>query len=616
MAGLKLEGCVAQASIAGASRTETQPRLHAGACVRRRLLGRTSAFVLGVALAMFTLALSAPPSFATSKLIVTGDRLGLRSETGNLAPETEGEGASQVSAEYWWGAALYGDGTVWTWGANPYGELGDCSQEHEPQTPQLVCHVHNAVSVAAGQFFGLAAESNGTVMAWGDDAHDELGRPISESSTDEPAAVPNLSNVVAVAAGEHHALALLRSGKVMAWGSNAAGELGNGHSGGESMTPVEVKNLSHVIAIAGGGASSYALTSEHKVYAWGENGYGQLGNESTAWEDEPVLVSRLPEATAIKAGWSHALALTREHRVYSWGINRDGELGTGKTREEVPMSDVPVETSGLSGVTEIGAGPNSSFAVLANGSVDKWGSLSEWNGDITTPREAIGYSNVSSIAAGWGFITGTEGLPQWKVNNVFATTAATNALGSLTLESASLGKVTCETFFGSGLLNGATRGIWSGEGFTTYGCVSSPSCPGSFISNEAPPIALEPGMKNSRGETVTALTAERGASNLPYTGEASEVEGEHRLDMNVRLIVVDPCEPAEIQFEGTLRPYLTNGVKNGLFPSHLEFVGGKDSVTGQLTSPSLPSAEEGNVAYVSGNARLSGNSANQLITAE
>lgn len=462
-------------------------------------------------------------------------------------------------------------------------------------------------------------------MAWGEDNSGQLGDGKSETEHEKPVRVENITNAVAVAAGEAHAVALLSNGKVMAWGNNGYGQLGNGTSGNTSDEPVEVKGLpsnERVVAVAAGGNSSYAVINNGTVMAWGDNGRGQLGDGSTNNSDEAVPVlctagatpcsgSDLTEVTAVKAGWLHAIALLKGGGIASWGSNEHGQLGT----ESYEASERAVAVKNLGGEAEgIGSGPFKSFAIMKTGSVKWWGAAGD-SGGRTSPVEVAGVEHAHSVAGGREFGVAAVGLPEFYVNERLASHANINALGSLTIENPVAGKVTCEAFLGSSIANVLSQGISSTEAFTTYDCTTSRTteCPGAFVTADGSPTLHEE--TNEHGELETV--ARRGASYLPFPGELTEIEGEPRLVLRVHLTLVEPCKPIEIPFEGTLRPFWVNGAGNGLFPSSLSFEG-SGGITGSLTSPSseLSSENGDNVAYVSGQLRVSGNGDNELITAK
>jgi alpha-tubulin suppressor-like RCC1 family protein len=227
-------------------------------------------------------------------------------------------------------------------------------------------------------------------MAWGDNSLGSLGDGGSLERADLPVAVSGIGEVTAIAAGGEHALALLKTGKVMAWGDNEWGQLGNGtHTGPEicaqpesrhacAKTPVPVKHLSHVVAIAAGRHFSLALLRNHKVMAWGDNSGGQLGDGkggSGTNRDLPTLVKPLTNAgvTAIAAGGFQSLALLGDRTVMAWGANDNGQLGDGTNTGPEHCTEgtsyticgkQPRPVGGLSGVSVITSGGYHSLALI------------------------------------------------------------------------------------------------------------------------------------------------------------------------------------------------------------------------------------------------------------
>jgi alpha-tubulin suppressor-like RCC1 family protein len=304
------------------------------------------------------------------------------------------------------------------WGNNFYGQLGDgtttgpekcgspqTAKEACSTTPVAVSGLSGVVAVAGGPVvpfsnFGLALLEGGTVMAWGP------GGKLGDGSvtSDVPVAVcaagtgggcptgPFLEGVAAISAGEEHALALLSNGKVVAWGNNNSGQLGNGEEaasnvpepvcavGATSPCSEESQQLKEAIAIAAGGQHSLALLSNGTVVAWGNNSAGQLGDGTSKESNVPVEVTGLTDVVAIAAGARHSLAQLKGGTVVAWGENSYGALGDGTgTGPEIcgtsnPCSKKPVAVTGLSGVTAISAGMHHSLARLSNATVKAWGS--------------------------------------------------------------------------------------------------------------------------------------------------------------------------------------------------------------------------------------------------
>ena len=221
-------------------------------------------------------------------------------------------GVTAIAAGYAHSLAAKSDGTAWGWGLNNNGQLGNGTNASST-TPVQASGLSGVTAVAsqAEANHSLAVKSDGTVWAWGLNNYGQLGNGTTSGSTPNPTAVQvsGLSGVSAIAAGANHSLALKTDGTVWAWGYNATGQLGNGTTINSSI-PVQVSGLSEVTAIAAGSSHSLAVKSDGTAWAWGYNAWGQLGNGTTANSSTPVKVSGLSGITAIAAGSSHSVALT------------------------------------------------------------------------------------------------------------------------------------------------------------------------------------------------------------------------------------------------------------------------------------------------------------------
>lgn len=215
----------------------------------------------------------------------------------------------------------------------------------------------------------------------------------TNSST--PVQVSNLTGVIAVAAGCQHSLALKSDGTVWGWGYNADGELGNGGKSNAS-TPVEVSNLSGITSIAAGKYHSLAVRNDGTAWAWGYNNYGQLGNGTTTKSEVPVQVSNLTNVQTLAGGNAHSLAITTSGAVYAWGDNGYGQLGDGTTTS----SSTPVQVSGLTNGAAIAAGADHSIAATSTGDAWDWGNNQYGqlgNGNTSNASTPIQVSSLSSI---------------------------------------------------------------------------------------------------------------------------------------------------------------------------------------------------------------------------
>ena len=352
---------------------------------------------------------------------------------GNWQPEaspttvlwTVGPPAS-LAAGLYFSAALKPDGTVWTWGRNFYGQLGDGVLVHEELAhtviPTQVPGLCDMTAIATGWEFSLATKSDGTVWAWGRNDYSQLG---DGTTTDRstPSQISGVSNAVAVAAGEHHVLALKNDGTVWSWGGNSGGQLGDG-TNTDRPAPTQIPGLNNVIAIAAGSHHSIALRSDGSIWTWGSNIYGELGNGTHDQKSDPIQILTLTDVRGIGAGTAHTLAIKSDGTAWAWGLNNYGQLGTNSTGSYT----VPVPVQGISNVVSIRGGIEySSIAHKADGTVWAWGNNHLANlGDGTTttrllPVQVSGPTDsVAAVGGGYHGLSlesdGTLGAWGWNAH--------------------------------------------------------------------------------------------------------------------------------------------------------------------------------------------------------
>ncbi|MGO8669787.1 MAG: RCC1 domain-containing protein [Capsulimonadaceae bacterium] len=289
-------------------------------------------------------------------------------------------GVIAVAAGYDHSLALLQNGTVWAWGYNSTGELGNGSTTTS-YIPVQVTGLSGVTAISAGSGFSLALCSNGTVWGWGSNFWGQLGLGTAgtwdTAPHTTPAQVPGLPTITAISAGGNHSLAIDSSGNVWAWGFNMFGQLGNGTTDEtNNPCPAPVEGLTNVVGIAGGGVHSLAVRVDGTAWAWGCNSSGQLGNGTTTNSCVPVEVedptgnTYLTKVSAVAAGASHSIAIVPPVSPYgvgivsSWGDNSYGELGNGTTTG----STVPVSLANLPpliSMSAIAAGGDHSLIIPA-----------------------------------------------------------------------------------------------------------------------------------------------------------------------------------------------------------------------------------------------------------
>jgi alpha-tubulin suppressor-like RCC1 family protein len=337
----------------------------------------------------------------------------------------------------------------YSFGSNSSSQLGDGeSPSHQASSPVPVpvkeggAGLPGVAALAGGEGQSYALRANGTVRAWGSNSSEQLGDgETSEKQKESPSAVPvvepagrEITGAESVAAGFSHGLAVVskEGGEVLAWGSNADDQLGDGRGSGEQHSsdvavPVctapepHCNPLRGVVSVAAGGNHSLALLRNGAIYAWGENRFGQVGDGTTENRDYAVLVGG--NGIAIAAGAYHSLASVSAENgwVWDWGRNSSGQLGNGENKgPETCESGEPCSKGprpiNLHEVVAVAGGEAHSLALLQSGKVKAWGKGSEGQlgndetleknqpvavcapGATASPCEEL--SGVTAIAAG------------------------------------------------------------------------------------------------------------------------------------------------------------------------------------------------------------------------
>jgi alpha-tubulin suppressor-like RCC1 family protein len=339
-------------------------------------------------------------------------------------------GAIRIAAGGSHTVALRSDGTLWSWGQNAQGQLGDGTTTGR-SLPVAVSGLSNVIEVASHFDHTLALKNDGTVWAWGRNIAGQLGDGTTTNRT-APVQVQGLSNVVAIAAGFNHSLALASDGTVWAWGTNADGQLGDGTTTNR-LTPVQVTVLTDVVAIAAGQAHSIAVTDAGLAWVWGNNVYGQLGLGDLSKRTAPVQVPDIVNVTAAAVGRGHTLLVTTDGSVHTAGLNNTGQLGDGGSLNRASFQLIATPDS----IQSVAAGQDHAIALTATGIVWSWGVNDDGQlGDGTTTDNSVAV-DISGPGMSWKTATPVLNLASgtyFDEQQVTVTTSDTAAMLTYTLD--------------------------------------------------------------------------------------------------------------------------------------------------------------------------------------
>ena len=342
----------------------------------------------------------------------------------SLAP---GETIIQVSLGYSHSAALTSNGRLFTWGYNDYGQLGDGSAVDKYIPIEITNRFSLAtedkiIQVSLGGNHSVALTSNGRLFTWGYNYYGELGDGTTTYRY-TPTEITNRfslskgDKIIQVSLGTSHSAALTSNGRLFTWGYNQYGKLGDGTTTNRS-TPTEITNRfslateDKIIQVSLGGNHSAALTSNGRLFTWGYNWYGQLGDGTTTNGFTPTeITSRFILATEdkiiqVSLGGNHSAALTSSGRLFTWGYNHSGQLGdfnAGTYRYSPKEITNRFSLATEDKIIQVSLGTSHSAALTSSGRLFTWGS--NYNGQLgdeiynnrSTPTEI---TNRFSLATG------------------------------------------------------------------------------------------------------------------------------------------------------------------------------------------------------------------------
>ena len=430
---------------------------------------------------------------------------------------------------------LLNNSQVILWGANGNGQLGNSTVN--PVVPNGVSGILGLSTVAGLSgvssvgVIGLEGRGNhmlavltdGSLWAWGANASGQVGNGLTTDSLSPvkifgvSGVIPSLSNVIASAsAGIAHSIAVTRDFRVFAWGLNDTGQLGDGTQS-QHLTPVEMTSLSGVVSVSSGANHNLAITITGSIFAWGNNAAGQLGDGSLANRLSPVAVtgltgisgvSAVSGVSSVAAGNSHSIAL-QAGRVWAWGSNAFGQLGDGTNTNR----SVPALVVGLSGISAVSGKYDHNLALKSDGSVWAWGNNANGElGDSTKTNRALpvqvrGLSGIDFLNLLGNVVVATPAA--------FSFTAQTNvALSTIATSNAiTVSGINVPTYIH---IAGGSYSV-NGQPFTNQdGFVSNGASITVQLTSSANPLTLTPATL-----TIGGVSAIFNVTTLPGTAVAS-----------------------------------------------------------------------------------------------
>ncbi|WP_348692475.1 hypothetical protein [Duganella fentianensis] len=263
--------------------------------------------------------------------------------------------------------ALRSDGTIWSWGFNQNGRLGDgTTVDHA--IPTKIGKDTDWAYVAAGKGHAFAIKTTGVMYAWGRNFNGQLGDGTTiDRLVPTKLTSPTTGGWLAVSAGDTHTLAITKDTlNLYGWGGNANGQVGNG--GQVDVTAPAKIGSSTWASVSAGGSHSLAVRADGSMYGWGYNLSGQVGNNGSASVNAPVQISTATNWAMVSAGAAHSMAVTREGQLWGWGSNAESQLGNGG-----PDISAPAQIGTASNWISVTAGNAHTFGLRSDNTLWGWG---------------------------------------------------------------------------------------------------------------------------------------------------------------------------------------------------------------------------------------------------
>jgi hypothetical protein len=323
------------------------------------------------------------------------------------------------------GCAWRMHGKMFCWGSNESSELGTGAMG-PISTAVLVPGVDDVVDVGTANngtqiSHTCAVTGSGSVYCWGANMMGQIGDG-TRMARPSPTLVPGIGDAVAIAVGGQHSCALHAGGTMACWGSDRSGELGVGDGIGVTpYLPAEVKGLASIVQIAAGDSHTCALLADHSAWCWGANAYGEVGNNYPVTAFAPVQVldpggQPMTDAVEITCGAQHSCARRLSGRISCWGADLYGQSGDGQYVSEQP---VPVDVVSLpAGVVELSR-QIATCARTAAGAIWCWGFQLDATGasiQPATPLAVPSQPEPAASMAGKCFVTAGERVYCWGLN--------------------------------------------------------------------------------------------------------------------------------------------------------------------------------------------------------
>jgi alpha-tubulin suppressor-like RCC1 family protein len=298
-------------------------------------------------------------------------------------------------------------GIAYAWGGGGFGILGDGTTVAKSSPVSVVGGFTDWVQVSARINHSLGVRENGTAWGWGYDGSGRLGDNTTVSKNSPVSVVGGYTDWIQLSAGNSHSLGVRANGTAWAWGNNTSGRLGDNTTVAKSSPVSVVGGFTDWVQVSAGQYHSLGVRADGTTWAWGNNNYGRLGDNSTVGKSSPVsVIGGFTDWTQVSAGSVHSLGIRENGTAWAWGCNNQGNLGDNTTvAKSSPVSVV----GGFTDWVQVSVGSTHNLGVRANGTAWGWSTGGYGRlGDNTTINKSSpvsvvgGFTDWVQVGAGYG----------------------------------------------------------------------------------------------------------------------------------------------------------------------------------------------------------------------
>jgi alpha-tubulin suppressor-like RCC1 family protein len=287
-------------------------------------------------------------------------------------------------------AAIKTDGTLWSWGVNSFGQLGDDTITHRSSPVQTIAGGTNWKSVSGGSYHTAAIKTDGTLWVWGHNQYGQLGDDTITHRSSPVQTIAGGTNWKLVSSGGSHTAAIKTDGTLWGWGHNDYGQLGDNTITHRSSPVQTIAGGTNWKLVSSGGSHTAAIKTDGTLWSWGDNYFGQLGDNTRTDKFSPVqTIAGGTNWKSVSGGLSHTAAIKTDGTLWSWGYNQNGRLGDyTRTSRSSPVQTIAGGTNWKS----VSCGNTTTAAIKTDGTLWVWG----YNGQYQLGNNTFDVNGASS----------------------------------------------------------------------------------------------------------------------------------------------------------------------------------------------------------------------------